>query len=85
MQNFYHTIDLNALSSVTLFTNVNCVEYNKLQRWASAVFELTSEIQDSDFHFDFEEINICLKSKFFDVIIVQLHASIGFYCSNSDH
>ena len=56
MQNFYHTIDLNALSSVTLYTNVNCGEYNEFQRWASAVFEFTSEIPDSDFDFDFETV-----------------------------
>ena len=85
MQNFYHTIDLNALSSVTFFTNVNCEEYNDFQRWASAVFELTSEIPDSDFPFDFEECNICLKSKYFDVIPVQLHARNGFHCVNSEH
>ena len=68
MQNFYHTIDLNAPYSVTLYTNVNCVENNEFQRWPSAVFKLTSDIRDSDFHFDFEECNICLKSKYFDVI-----------------
>ena len=85
VQNFYHSIDLNALSSVTLYTNVNCVEYNEFQRWASAVFELTTEIPESDFHFDFEECNICLKSKYFDVILVQLHARNGFHCVTSEH
>ena len=55
MQNFYQTIDLNAVSSVTLYAKFNCVENNEFQRWALAVIELTSEIQDSDFHFDFEE------------------------------
>ena len=49
------------------------------------MFELTSVIPDSDFHFDFEECNICLKSKYFDVIPVQLHARNGFYCVNSEH
>ena len=68
MQNFYHTIDLKALSSVTLYANDNCVEYNEFQRWASAVIELTSEIPDSDYDFGYEECNICLKSKYFDVI-----------------
>ena len=29
---------------------------------------MISEIPDSDFYFDFEECNICLKSKYFDVI-----------------
>ena len=86
VQNLYHTIDLNALSSVTLNTNnVNCVEYNEFQRWATAVFELTSEFLDSDFHFDFEECNICLKSKYFDVIPVQLHVRNGFHCVTSEH
>ena len=45
------------------------------------MFELTSEIPDSDFDFDFEECNICLKSKYFDVIPVQLHARNGFHCA----
>ena len=85
MQNFCHTIYLIALSSVTLLTNVICVEYNELQWWATAVFELTSDIPDSDFHFDFEECNICLKSKYFDVIPVQLHARNGFHWVTSEH
>ena len=85
MNNFFHTIDLNALSLVTLKNNVNRVEYNDFQRWASAMFELTFIIPDSDFHFYFEECNICLKSKYFDVIPVQLHARNGFHCLNSEH
>ena len=39
------------------------------------MFELTSQILDSDLYFDFEECNICLKSKYFDVIPVKLHAA----------
>ena len=78
-----HNRSQRSLSSVTLYTKVNCVEYNEFQRWASAVFELTSEIPDSDFHFHFEECNICLKSKYFDVIPVQLHARNGFHCVTS--
>ena len=85
VQNFYHTIDLNAFSSVTLFTNINCVEYNEKKRWAIAVFKLNSEIQDTYFHFDFKECNICLKSKYFDVIPVQLHARNGFHSETSEH
>ena len=85
MQNFYHTIDLNALSSVILYANVNCAEYNEFQRLVSAVFKYTSEIPDSDFDFDFEECNICLKSKYNNVITLQLHARNGFQCVNSEH
>ena len=85
MQNFYHTIDLNAVSTVPLYTNVNCVENNEFHWCASAVLELTTEIPDSDFHFDFEECNICLKSKYFDVIPVQLHARNGFLCATKEH
>ena len=51
VQNIFHTININTLSSVRLYTNVNCAEYNGYIRWASAVFELTSESPDSDFHF----------------------------------
>ena len=53
VQNFYHTINLIALSSVKLYSNVNCAEYKEFQWSAAAVFELTSDIPDSDFHFDF--------------------------------
>ena len=54
MQNFYYTINLNALSSVKLYCKVNSAEYNEFQWQAAAVLELTSEIQDSSFHFDFK-------------------------------
>ena len=82
MQNFYYTIDHIDISLFTLYTNVICVENNEFQRWASAVFELTSENPDSDF--DFEECNIFLKSKYFDEILVQRHARNGFRCVNSE-
>ena len=49
------------------------------------MFELTSKIPDSGFHFDFEEYNICLKSMYFDVIPVQFHARNGFHCAISEH
>ena len=42
------------------------------------VFELTSDLPDSDFHFDFEECNICLKSRYFNVIPVQLMPAMDF-------
>ena len=53
MQNFYHTFNLIALSSVKLYRKVNSAEYNEFQWQAAAVLELTSEIPDSGFHFDF--------------------------------
>ena len=53
VQNFFNTIDLNVLSSMTFYANVNCAENKGSQWWASAVFELASEIPDSDFYFDF--------------------------------
>ena len=71
MQNFYHTIILIALSSNKLWPKVNCAEYKEFQWLAAAVFELTSDIPDSGFHFDFEEdCNICLKSKYINEITV---------------
>ena len=72
-------MDLNTLSLVTLYADVNCVEYNEIQWWASAVFELTSKITDSDFDFCFEDCNICLKAMFFDEIPVQLHGRNWFH------
>ena len=78
-------IILDALSSVTFYNNVSCVEYNEFQRWASGVYEFSSEITDSAFHFDFEECNICLKSKYFDVIPVKLHARNEFYFVKKEH
>ena len=85
MQNFYYTIDLKDLSTVTLYTKVNCAEYNELQWWASAVFELTSEIPDSDFHFDFVDYNIFLNSKYFNMIYVKLQVPIALHCVTSLH
>ena len=83
MQNFYPTTNLNALSSVTLYTNVNCADNNGFQWWATAVFEVASEIPDSDFHFDFEHCNICLKYKYFTEITVQLQVPIALHCVTS--
>ena len=47
------------------------------------MLELTSDIPDSGFHFDFEDWNICLKSKFLHEITVQLqvHIAINFFNS----
>ena len=44
LQNFYHSINLNALSSVTLYANINCAEYKEFQWWATAVLEYASKI-----------------------------------------
>ena len=78
MQNFYHTINLIALFSVKLYSNVNCAEYKKFQFLSAAIFELTSDIPDSGFHFDFEEdCNICLKYKYINEITVQLQVQIA--------
>ena len=85
MHNFYHTINLNALSSVILYSNVNCAEYKEFQWKAAAVFELTSDIPDSNFHFDFEDCNICLKSKNFNEITVQLQVHIAIHFVTSVH
>ena len=83
MHNFYRTINLIALSSVKLYSNVNFAEYKEFQWIAAAVFELTSDIPDSDFHIDFEDCNICLKSKNINEITVQLqvHIAINFFTS----
>ena len=48
------------------------------------MIELTSEIPDSDYDFDFEECNICLKYKYFEVIPVQLHSRNEFHCATSE-
>ena len=85
MQNFYHTINLIALSSVNLYSNVNCAEYKEFQWLAASVFELTSDIPDSGFHFDFKDCNICLKSKYFNEITVQLYVHIAINCVTSMH
>ena len=58
MQNFYLTTNIIALSSVKLYSNLNCAEYKKFQWLDAAVFELTSDNPDSGFHFDFEDFNI---------------------------
>ena len=83
MQNFYHTINLIALSSVKLYSNVNCAEYKEFKWLAAAVFELTSDNPDSDFHIDFEDCNICLKSKYINEITVtlQVQIAINFFTS----
>ena len=76
---------LNALSSVTICIYLKCAEYKEFQWWASAVFDLAFEIPDSDFHFDFEDCNICLKSKYFTEITLQILVSIALYCVTSLH
>ena len=58
MQNFYHTINLNALSSHKHYSNVNCAEYKELKWLAAAVFELASDNPDSHFQIDFEDCNM---------------------------
>ena len=72
MQNFHHTINLKALSSITLFANVICLVHKGYQWWALAVLELTSEYPDSYFDFDSEDCNICLKSKYFNENTIHL-------------
>ena len=49
------------------------------------MFELTSEIPDSDFDFNFEDCNICLKSKYFDVTPHVASYRNGSRCANSEH
>ena len=78
-----HNQYLNAFSSVTLCTNVNFSEYKEFQWWASAVFELVSEIPDSDLRLDCEDCNICLKSKYFNEITVNLQVPITLHCVTS--
>ena len=52
---------------------------------AAAVFELTSDIPDSSFHNDFEDCYICLKSRYFNMITVQLQVPIALHCVTSLH
>ena len=49
------------------------------------MFELTSDIPDSGFHFDFDDWNICLKSNLINKITVQLQAHIALHCVTSLH
>ena len=62
---------------------MHCVEYKGFQWWATAVFEFTSQIPYSDFHFDFQNFNICLNSKYFNEITVQLQVPIALLCDTS--
>ena len=73
------SLQSHSVPTPTVYNTMN--SRNELQRCSS----LISEIPESDFHFDFEECNICMKSKYFDVIPVQLHARNGFHCVNSEH
>ena len=85
MQNFYQTINLIVLSSFKLLSNVNCAEYKEFQCLAAAVFELTSKTPNSGFHFDLEDGNFCLKSKYFNEITVEHQTHIAINCVTSLH
>ena len=71
---------INALSLFKINTKIFCSENKGWQWWASAVFELTSKIPDSDIHFDLKDCNISLKFNFFTEINVQLQVQIVLHC-----